>query len=144
MLLRTDGEAEARLVASSPFPRHSLYGPDRTLVDVFGSAELQFDEDSPWHQEPAAFADSVASRLERRLAESILRARRHPRSTSGPVAERHSSSRATPAHDLFVLLDGLLDVEIDGEVVAQIGSGAILGERAALGDGRRTATLRAV
>jgi CRP-like cAMP-binding protein len=37
-----------------------------------------------------------------------------------------------------------LDVEIDGEVIAQIGSGAILGERAALGDGRRTATLRAV
>jgi CRP-like cAMP-binding protein len=33
--------------------------------------------------------------------------------------------------------------EIDGEVVAQVGSGAILGERAVLGDGRRTATLRA-
>jgi len=46
--------------------------------------------------------------------------------------------------DLFVLLDGVFDVEVDGEVVAQVGSGAILGERAVLGDGRRTATLRAV
>ena len=46
--------------------------------------------------------------------------------------------------DLFVLLDGVFDVEIDGDVVAQVGSGAILGERAVLGDGRRTATLRAV
>ena len=36
------------------------------------------------------------------------------------------------------------DAEVDGEVVAQVGSGAILGERAVLGDGRRTATLRAV
>jgi hypothetical protein len=33
--------------------------------------------------------------------------------------------------------------EVDGEVVAQVGSGAILGERAVLGDGRRSATLRA-
>jgi CRP-like cAMP-binding protein len=47
-------------------------------------------------------------------------------------------------HDLFVLLDGVFDVEIDDHVVAQVGSGAILGERAVLGDGRRTATLRAV
>jgi CRP-like cAMP-binding protein len=43
-----------------------------------------------------------------------------------------------------VLLDGVFDVEVDGDVVAQVGSGAILGERAALGGGRRTATLRAV
>ena len=49
-----------------------------------------------------------------------------------------------PGDDLFVLLDGVFEVEIDGEVVAQVGSGAILGERAVLGDGRRTATLRAV
>ena len=46
--------------------------------------------------------------------------------------------------DVFVLLDGVFDVEVDGVVVAQVGSGAILGERAVLGDGRRTATLRAV
>jgi CRP-like cAMP-binding protein len=49
-----------------------------------------------------------------------------------------------PGRDLFVLLDGVFDVEIDGEVVAQVGSGAIVGEQAVLGDGRRTATLRAV
>jgi CRP-like cAMP-binding protein len=38
----------------------------------------------------------------------------------------------------------VFDVEIDGEIMAQVGSGAILGERAVLGEGRRTATLRAV
>ena len=45
---------------------------------------------------------------------------------------------------MFMLLDGVLQVEIDGETVAEIGSGAVLGELAVLGDGRRTATLRAV
>ena len=43
-----------------------------------------------------------------------------------------------------MILDGVFHVEIDGEVVAEVGSGAIVGERALLGDGRRTATLRAV
>jgi len=52
--------------------------------------------------------------------------------------------QGAPGRDLFVLLDGVFDVEVDGVVVAQVGSGAILGERAVLGDGRRTATLRAV
>src|SRR5205823_15028317 len=48
-----------------------------------------------------------------------------------------------PGHDLFVVLHGVFDVEVDGEVGAQGVSGAVLGERAMLGDGRRTATLRA-
>ena len=38
----------------------------------------------------------------------------------------------------------MLDVEVDGAVVAQVGPGAMLGERAALEGGTRTATLRAV
>ena len=46
--------------------------------------------------------------------------------------------------DLFLLLDGVLDVEVDGAIVAQVGPGAMLGERAALEGGTRTATLRAV
>ena len=45
---------------------------------------------------------------------------------------------------MFLLLAGALAVEIGGEVLAHVGAGAVLGERALLGDGRRTATLRAV
>jgi CRP-like cAMP-binding protein len=45
---------------------------------------------------------------------------------------------------MFMLVEGVLDVEIDGAVVAQVGAGALVGELAVLGDGRRTATLRAV
>ena len=46
--------------------------------------------------------------------------------------------------DMFLLPEGVLDVEIDGDSVAQVGSGAVLGELAVLGDGTRTATLRVV
>jgi CRP-like cAMP-binding protein len=35
----------------------------------------------------------------------------------------------------------VLSVQRDGEPVAEVGPGAILGEKALLGDGRRTATL---
>ena len=45
---------------------------------------------------------------------------------------------------LFLLLDGVLSVEVDGKAVAEVGPGAILGERASLEDGTRTATLRAL
>lgn len=45
--------------------------------------------------------------------------------------------------ELFLLLDGVMGVEVDGEEVAEIGPGAILGEGALLGDGTRMATLRA-
>ena len=44
---------------------------------------------------------------------------------------------------LRVILDGVFSVEIDGEQVAELGPGAIVGERAALEGGRRTATLTA-
>jgi CRP-like cAMP-binding protein len=45
---------------------------------------------------------------------------------------------------LFLLFDGVLRVEIDGEPVTEVGPGAIVGEMALLHQGRRMATLRAV
>jgi hypothetical protein len=144
LLIHADGTSETRLVAASPFPRHSLYAADRRLIDVFGADEFELGDGTPWGDEGTpAFAAAVESELERRLATSILR--------DGAKLVRRRVARGEtlveqgePGRDIFVLLDGVFDVEIDGEVVAQVGSGAILGEKAALGDGRRTATLRAV
>jgi CRP-like cAMP-binding protein len=51
---------------------------------------------------------------------------------------------ADNADQLFLLLDGVLVVEVDGEPLAELGPGAVLGERAALDGTARTATLRAV
>jgi hypothetical protein len=144
LLLRADGSSETRLVAASPFPRHSLYAADRRLVDVFGQVELELGDGTPWgDEETPAFAAAVESELERKLATSILR--------EGATLVRRRVARGDTlveqgqaGDELFVLLDGVFDVEVDGEIVAQVGSGAILGERAVLGHGRRTATLRAV
>jgi hypothetical protein len=144
LVIRADGTTEARLVAASPFPRHSLYAADRRLVDVFGADEFELGDGTPWGDEGTpAFAAAVESELERTLATTILR--------DGAKLVRRRVARGetlveqgNPGNELFVLLDGVFDVEVNGQVVAQVGSGAILGERAVLGDGRRTATLRAV
>jgi CRP-like cAMP-binding protein len=45
---------------------------------------------------------------------------------------------------VYLLLDGVLSVEVDGETVAEVGPGAVLGARAIVEGGKRTATLRAV
>jgi Cyclic nucleotide-binding domain len=143
LTVRADGTFDTALVAASPFPRHSLYAGDR-LAAVFGAVELELGDGTPWgDEETPAFAAAVESELERTLATSILR--------EGAKLVRRRVARGETlveqgecGDELFVLLDGVFDVEVDGEVVAQVGSGAILGERAVLGDGRRTATLRAV
>ena len=49
-----------------------------------------------------------------------------------------------PGDDLFLLLDGVLQVIIDGEPIAEVGPGAIVGERAILEGGSRTGTLHAL
>lgn len=144
LVIRADGTSETRLVAASPFPRHSLYAADRRLLDIVGSVDFELGDGTPWgDEETPAFAAAVESELERKLATSILR--------EGAKLTRRRVGRGEtlveqgkPGDDLFVILDGVFDVEVDGTVVAQVGSGAILGERAVLGDGRRTATLRAV
>jgi CRP-like cAMP-binding protein len=49
-----------------------------------------------------------------------------------------------PGDELLLLLDGVLAAEVDGERLGQLGPGAVLGERALLEGGVRTATLVAV
>ena len=56
---------------------------------------------------------------------------------------RHPGRAGRRGDDLFLLLDGVLAVSVDGDEVAEIGPGAILGELASLGSGKRTATLSA-
>ncbi len=48
-----------------------------------------------------------------------------------------------PGDELYLVLDGVFDVVVDDEVVAEIGPGAIVGERAILEGGMRTSTVRA-
>ena len=152
LVIHADGTHAGTLVASSPFPRHSLYSSERVLVEE--TTPIDFDAwyrdslgplagETPWgrHDTPA-FLATVESQLERELASSILRTGervQRRRLTEGETLVQQGQEGT----ELFILLDGVLDVEEDGIVVAQVGSGAVLGERAVLERGRRTATLRA-
>jgi len=81
--------------------------------------------------------------LERELQGAIMRGGKKPEirklREGETLVEQGSSS-----DELFLLLNGILVVEVDGEKLAEMGPGAVMGERALLEGGARTATLRAV
>ena len=52
-------------------------------------------------------------------------------------------TQGEPGTQVYLILDGMFVVEVDGQQIAEIGPGAVVGERAALSGGHRTATLRA-
>lgn len=139
LLIRADGSSEGRLLAASPFPHHSVYGPHGDLVSEHGLSDYD-----GWYHESFEESPWGGGKLEEELDEIVLRG-------GGAKPERRRLApgeclveQGEAGTDMFMLLDGVLQVEIDGETVAEIGSGAVLGELAVLGDGRRTATLRAV
>jgi hypothetical protein len=150
LIVYADGRSKGSLVGASAFPRHWVYDHEGRLAEKSGTIDFEkwyresYGENTPWGGEDTpAFVTAVETQLERELAESIMK-----------LDEKPSRRRLEPGDtlveqgaeedDLFVLLDGVLDVEVDGETVAQVGPGAILGERAAVEGGTRTATLRAV
>ena len=53
-------------------------------------------------------------------------------------------TKACLRSSVYLLLDGVLAVAVDGENLGELGPGAIAGERAVLERGTRTASLRAV
>jgi CRP-like cAMP-binding protein len=54
------------------------------------------------------------------------------------------AAQGEPGRDAYLVLDGIVRVDHDGEPLAEYGPGALLGERAHLEGGTRTATLVAV
>jgi hypothetical protein len=149
LTLHADGRADGRLAASSPFPRHSVYDSDGRLQSTAGLESFEgwysesFGEATPWGDSDApAVLGAIEEQLEQELTRIALAANaRLPRRRLelGETLVRQGE----PGRDMFMLLDGLLDVEVDGETVARVGAGSVLGELAVLGDGRRKATLRA-
>lgn len=138
LVIRADGSSDGRLIAASPFPRHSLYDAEGTFVSEQGPTDFagwygEWEHESPWDGDALDCEfDQVAIRSGAKLQRRRLR-------VGETLVEQDE-----PGADMFLLLEGVLDVEIDGEPAAQVGSGAVLGELAVLGDGKRTATLRAV
>ena len=145
-----DGHAHGGVVGTSPFPRHWIYNADGHLSSKTGSIDFEawyreaFGSRTPWGDtDSPSFVTEVETALERKLSLQIMRGGARARTLSLRPGET-LVEQAAPGDSVFLLLDGVLDVEVDGERVAEVGPGAILGERALLEGGRRTATLRAL
>jgi len=147
LTIHADGSSEHKLEGASPFPRHWLYDDSGQLVEKSGVIDFaqwyreSHGPNTPWGEEDSpAVTTAVESELEREWSASIMRegkklARRELEQGDALVKQGDEGG------ELFLLLDGVIDVEVDGDVVAEIGPGALLGERALLEGGKRTATL---
>jgi hypothetical protein len=150
LTLRADGTSSHEVVGHSPFPRHWIYGPDAKLAAKSGLTEFKewwrraFGKHTPWGDEDSpAMVTAAETALERVLSTKIMRGGERPtfrKVKAGEVLVEQGSEGA----DLFLVLDGIIRADVDGERMAEYGPGAILGERSILEGGRRTATLTAI
>src|SRR5919202_769001 len=129
LTIKADGSYEHELLGASPFPRHWVYDDEGRLVQKAGPIDFKswyreaHGENTPWGDEDSpAVVTAAESELE--PGETLV-------------------EQGDPGDELYLLLDGVLSVEVDGDEVAEVGPGALLGERALLEGGKRMATLRA-
>jgi hypothetical protein len=149
LTMRADGTSEFEVLGASKFPRHWIYDNEGQLSAKVGLANFKdwyrdaFGKYTPWgERDSKALVTAVETALERELSTTIMR-----KDAKAEVRTIKKGKRlveqGTSGNDLFLVLDGVLAVLIDGEPVAEVGPGAILGERAVLEGGVRTATLEA-
>lgn len=150
MTLYADGRTEVAMPGASAFPRHWVYGPGGRLTSKSGVTDQaswvahSFGTRTPWgDQDSQALVTAVESELERQLSHDLMRGGRKPEIRNLPAGAA-ITRQGEPGAELFLLLDGVLAVEVDGQRLAEIGPGAVLGERALLEGGVRTSTLLAV
>ncbi|MGC5585688.1 cyclic nucleotide-binding domain-containing protein [Ornithinimicrobium sp. W1665] len=149
LTLTRDGDRLVELVGASSFPRHWVYGSDGRLQSKSGLAQLQdwldhsFGDRTPWgSQDSPALTIAAESAAERRLSSTIMRGEQTPRIVQVGKGE-DVVRQGEEGTDVHLVLDGVLDVSVDGDVLAELGPGAVIGERAALEGGRRSATVTA-
>jgi hypothetical protein len=150
LTLHADGRAETAVTGASPFPRHWFYDADGRLTHKSGLTDFSdwyrtsFGRHSPWGDEDSpALITAVEGALERELSTQLMRGGIKPR-IQQLVPGEALVQQGSPGTDLYLILDGVIRVERDGEPLAEYGPGAMLGERAHLEDGIRTSSLIAV
>jgi hypothetical protein len=148
LTIHADGTVEQELIGASPFPRHWVYDRfgrlfQKSGVIDFGSWFFDGSEErTPWGgADSAAIVTEAESALERQLSRTLMGGTK-PQVRKLKIGAVLCEQGDTDT-SLFLLLDGVLEAQVDGKSVATIGPGAILGERAYLEGGGRTATLRA-
>jgi Cyclic nucleotide-binding domain len=150
LTIGADGTAHGELTGASAFPRHWVYDHRGQLVAKSGVANFRDwfrtagAQHTPWGREDSQPLVTLAeTALERQLSTTIMRGGAKPAIrtlTKGALL----TEQGQPGDDIYLLLDGVLSVWIDGAQVAELGPGAIVGERALLEHRPRTSTLRAV
>jgi Cyclic nucleotide-binding domain len=150
LTINADGSAKAEVIGASPFPRHWIYDDSLRLANKVAVTDFKswsgdiFGERTPWGAEDSpAFVTEVETALERELSQTIMRGGTKPKIRKLKTGEA-LVEQGQAGDELFLLLDGVLSVDVDGKALAEVGPGAILGERAVLERGTRTATLRAL
>jgi hypothetical protein len=150
LTLHADGRAEGTLVGASRFPRHWVYDERGHLASKSGLIDFNdwyrksFGRQTPWgDQDSEALVTVVESALERSLSTQLMRGAAKPKIKkvkAGTTLVRQGDQGS----DVYLVLDGVLRVEVDGKRLAEYGPGALLGERAHLEGGTRTSSLVAV
>jgi hypothetical protein len=150
LTLHVDGKVERELVGASPFPRHWVYDGDGDLMAKTGMIDFKdwyrnaFDNHSPWGDEDSpAFMTAIETALERDLSKRLMREGKKPKYRKLKEGET-LVDQGDKGDEMFLLLDGVLEAIVDGEAVGTLGPGALLGERALIETGTRTATLKAL
>jgi hypothetical protein len=146
--LYANGRTETKLVGASPFPRHWVYDADGRLDSKAGTTDfatwMSQDLDTPWGSADSPVVVTAAeTALERQLSAQIMRGGRRPRTRRLGPGEI-LMLQGEPDDRLYLLLDGVVAIDVDGKQVAELGPGAVIGERAILEGGRRTSTVTAV
>ncbi len=137
------------MTGGSSFPRHWVYGGDNKLALKSGMIDFSqwyrraFGKHSPWgDRDSQALTTEVETALERQLSLTLMQGAKPKIRTvkAGTVITEQGAEE----DDLFLVLDGVVRIEVDGERLAEYGPGSMHGERAVLEGGRRTGTIRAV
>jgi hypothetical protein len=150
LTLHADGRSEFAMTGASPFPRHWVYDGDGQLSHKSGLTDFRdwyrksFGRHSPWGDEDSpALVTAVETALERTLSVQLMHGAGKPRIQrvrAGDALVRQGE----PGTDIYLILDGVIRIERDGERLAEYGPGALQGERAHLEGGVRTSSLIAV
>ncbi|MDP9226767.1 MAG: cyclic nucleotide-binding domain-containing protein, partial [Actinomycetota bacterium] len=148
LTISADGSSSFEVVGASSFPRHWIYDHDGKLSAKVGLIDFKnwyrdaFGQGTPWGgQDSEAVVTQIESALEHELSKVIIDSKPQFRRIA---ADQTLVEQGDQGDDVFLLFDGVMRVERDGEAITELGPGGLLGELAGLTDGRRTATLRAV
>ncbi|HWD96163.1 MAG TPA: cyclic nucleotide-binding domain-containing protein [Acidimicrobiales bacterium] len=150
LTLHAKGAADFEMSGASRFPRHWVYNHAGQLVSKSGLIDFQdwyrksFGKHTPWgEQESEAFVTVVETALERSLSRQLMTGAAKPKIMKIDAGTSIVRQGERGSH-VYLILDGVARIEVDGERLAEYGPGALLGERALLEGGERTSSIVAV